>query len=238
MSRDQCRVSGLAIGTSTACYRLLMRGLASLVGLTLLLASAAAAQVPPLVLRTSSLPAATVGKAYYQPLQATGGVAPRRWQVSRGKLPPGLALDVSGVLSGMPTAAGDYRFTVEVGDSARPPHSTSRDFRISIPPALSIAWTQPPRVENGGISGQLEVRNGSGETLDLTVIVVAINEVGKAFALGYQRFGQRAGWQRIPFASTVPSGYYIVHADAIGEFAPTLAVYHVWLETPGPLTVP
>ena len=216
-----------------------MRGFAAnLVSLALLIAAATAAQTPPLVLHTQSLPAVTIGKAYYQQLHATGGVAPLRWQVTRGKLPPGLSLAASGLLSGIPAAPGDYRFAVTVADSTGPPHSASRGFLITIPPALSIVWTQPPRVENGGISGQLEVRNGSGETLDLTVIIVAINDIGKAFALGYQHYPQPVGAQTIPFGSTLPRGYYIVHADAIAEFAPTLSTYRVWLETPQPLAVP
>lgn len=213
-----------------------MHGFAA--SLALLLATATAAQTTPLAIQTASLPPATVGQAYYQQLQAAGGVAPRRWRIARGKLPPGISLHISGALSGVPAAPGDYRFTVRLTDSARPPHTASRDFLITTPPALSIAWTQPPRVENGSILGQVEVRNASGETLDLTVIIVAVNEVSKAFALGYQHYPQPSGAQMIPFGSTLPHGNYVVHADVIGEFAPTLSIYRVWLETSQPLVVP
>jgi len=50
----------------------------------------------------------------------------------------------------------------------------------------------------------------------MTVIIVAVNEIGKAFALGYQHFNiARNVEQVVPFSTTVPNGRYIVHADAI-----------------------
>lgn len=65
---------------------------------------------------TSTLPAGTVGTAYAQTLQASGGTG-LSWRVSAGTLPQGLTLSVAGAVSGTPAVAGTASFTVEVRDS-------------------------------------------------------------------------------------------------------------------------
>lgn len=69
-----------------------------------------------------SLPNGTVGTPYalYQ-FTATGGMGgPYYWYVSSGhSLPPGLSLSSSGILSGTPTTAGFYPFSVRANDSAK-----------------------------------------------------------------------------------------------------------------------
>jgi hypothetical protein len=56
----------------------------------------------------------------YGPLQfvATGGNGDYVFSVSGGSLPPGLSLSGTGELSGTPSAAGDYSFTVRATDSS------------------------------------------------------------------------------------------------------------------------
>ena len=72
---------------------------------------------PTIAISPATLPAGTVGRAYSQTLTATGGTAPFTFSVSSGVLPPGLTLSSAGVISGTPTAAGAFSFTVEALDS-------------------------------------------------------------------------------------------------------------------------
>src|ERR1035441_9826321 len=81
------------------------------------------ASTPLTIGTTSPLPNATVGVPYSPPsLSATGGTPPYSWTVTSGTLPPGLNLS-SGALSGTPTTANVYTFSLGVADSAS--HSTT-----------------------------------------------------------------------------------------------------------------
>jgi hypothetical protein len=73
---------------------------------------------PPLRVTTSSLAPAVVGKSYVEQLQASGGPEPvYSWSVLSGNLPPGITLNTSGVLSGIPTSSGVFSFVIQVTDS-------------------------------------------------------------------------------------------------------------------------
>ncbi|MGJ7902800.1 autotransporter domain-containing protein, partial [Lysobacter sp. 1R34A] len=64
----------------------------------------------------ATLPNGALATAYSQTLNATsanGGTAPYTFAVSAGALPAGLSLSNAGVLSGTPTAAGSFNFTVQ-----------------------------------------------------------------------------------------------------------------------------
>jgi hypothetical protein len=73
----------------------------------------------------SALPAANVGQAYDAVLSVGGGSAPYHFSLSQGALPPGLSLNpASGSVSGTPTQAGNFPFTITVIDT--PQASTQR----------------------------------------------------------------------------------------------------------------
>jgi len=66
----------------------------------------------------SPVPVATTGTAYVLSLAAAGGVGTFTYSVSNGTLPAGVSLDpATGQISGTPTTAGTYTFTVRVTDA-------------------------------------------------------------------------------------------------------------------------
>lgn len=79
---------------------------------------------------TTSLPAVTPGVPYSQQLQASGGVEPYKWSKVSSKLPAGLRLSKSGLLSGTVRAkkyphGGSFTITVKVTDSTKRTHQTA-----------------------------------------------------------------------------------------------------------------
>jgi len=205
-------------------------------------AGAAAAQETgaPLAITTErTLPKAILSTHYATKLAATGGVPPRTWEVIADKLPPGLNLDpASGAISGTPTALGQFHFAVEVSDSDDPADTRTREFALNVVSALVVEWKKTPAVTADGIEGSVKLVNQTADDFDLTMIVVAVNEVGKAFVLGYQHFifNADSAVPEITFGSALPHGDYIVHADVITEVAEKNAIYRARLQTAAPLT--
>jgi hypothetical protein len=62
------------------------------------------------VVTTTSLPDGTTGTPYSQQLTKTGNAG--TWTLTKGFLPDGVTLSSSGLISGTPTATGDYGITV------------------------------------------------------------------------------------------------------------------------------
>ncbi len=72
----------------------------------------------PLIIATSTLPAAQRGLFYSMTLVAAGGSAPYNWSLVGGSLGPGLNLNSSGTISGIPSSGGSFNFTVRLNDAA------------------------------------------------------------------------------------------------------------------------
>ena len=68
---------------------------------------------------TSKLPAIATGSTTWLGLASAGGAFPYQWSVSSGSLPPGMTFSTiggNGTISGSPTQAGSYTFTVAISD--------------------------------------------------------------------------------------------------------------------------
>ena len=84
---------------------------------------------PPKI-TTANLPDGTVGEPYTEPTLAVTGDAPISWQLANGStLPAGLNLSEEGKISGTPTTANIYKFTVTATNGNG---SDSKEFTLSI----------------------------------------------------------------------------------------------------------
>ncbi len=95
----------------------------------------------PVTVSPGTLPASTVAAAYSQTLTASGGTGPYSFAITAGAVPAGLSLSPSGVLSGTPTAAGSFNFTVTASDSSPfpGPFAGSRAYTLTVgAPTLSL----------------------------------------------------------------------------------------------------
>ena len=110
-------------------------------------------QAPLLTVTTTSLPAGTVGATYTATVAASGGTTPYSWSIVNGSLPGGLTLNAtSGVISGTPTAAATFNFTVQVSDAGDPVQTASKALSITVVPSLTSITVTPanPSILTGG----------------------------------------------------------------------------------------
>lgn len=199
-----------------------------------------AAQIQPLALEGEAMPAQLeVGLEFHILFHAKGGITPYRWSVADGDIPDGLSLTPDGFLSGRPTRPGTFIFTLRVEDSGQPAHTITRPFQVDVIAPLLLEWHESPKVHDNRIDGSVQVSNGSKDPFDLTVIIMAVADNGRATALGYQHFELKSGSTnlQIPFGSTLPYGGYVIHADAIAEIPRRHAILRQRLQTPQPLQI-
>ncbi len=75
------------------------------------------ATCPALSVSPASLPNGTKGSLYSLQLAGSGGTSPYTFQVTLATPPAGITLSASGLLSGTPTATGNFPFTVTATDT-------------------------------------------------------------------------------------------------------------------------
>ena len=112
----------------------------------------AAAGPQPVKITTTSLATARVGAAYSAALTATGGKQPYRWTLAAGALPGGLSLASNGLISGTPTASGNFPVTVSVQDSSSPTGWTDMAV-LSISIAAAPPAPSPVKITTVGLPG-------------------------------------------------------------------------------------
>jgi Flp pilus assembly secretin CpaC len=94
--------------------------------------SISVAAVAPLLAVANSIPNGNIGGPYDAVLTATGGKAPYTWTIAAGALPTGLTLAPStGAITGTPTTAGNFTFTVQVTDSSAPALTAQQQFTLT-----------------------------------------------------------------------------------------------------------
>jgi len=96
----------------------------------------------PAISANATLPQATLGLAYTQTVTVTGGTAPLTWSKTSGAIPDGVTLNAAtGVLSGIPTAANAFTFTIQVTDANGA--TASKTFGLTVNNALALTATSP-----------------------------------------------------------------------------------------------
>ena len=114
--------------------------------------------VTPMVV-PGDLPGARLSEPYDTSLQPAGGLGPYSYAVTAGSLPPGLALQPDGEITGQASADGISSFTVSVTDSENPPATVTQAESITVTGAISKAsptLSTSPNYVNGPIGTVLQ----------------------------------------------------------------------------------
>ncbi len=91
---------------------------------------------------SSNIPVAYLGEIYTASIQVAGGIGPYSVRLASGKLPDGLILNGS-ALSGKPSKAGLYTFTVEASDASLSTKAQAMSLTVADLPPLSLALSLP-----------------------------------------------------------------------------------------------
>jgi len=186
----------------------------------------------------SALPDTYPHSRYSFLFNTQGGGSVLHWRLQRGVLPPGLRLEDNGLLHGEPTRAGEYRFAISVTDNGRQ-RAVQKEFVLRVVEAITVNWKAPAHVNGSRIDGSVEVSNTTVDDVDLTFVVYAIAENGRATAIGYQHLPlpHATAAMELPFGESLPYGAYLVHVDVVGEVALRNRIYRQLLQTPHRLRV-
>jgi Bacterial Ig domain/Putative Ig domain/Immunoglobulin domain/Right handed beta helix region len=162
---------------------------------------------------TTQLAGATLSGAYSATLSASGGTTPYAWSLASGSLPTGLTLSSAGTISGTPTSAGSFPFTVQVTDTAS--HSASANLSVNVGnPVVSVAIASP--ANNATVSGSVTVSGTASDTVSVSSVQVSVDNGAYSNASG------TTNWSYSFNTASLSNGSHTLTAkatDAAGLFA-------------------
>lgn len=125
----------------------------------------------PKISSLSPPPNATNNQRYSHTLRAVAGTAPFDWRVVSNSLPPGLTLaPASGIISGRPTAEGEFGFTVKLTDSRK--GTDKKGFTLKVFPGPPVPRS-PLTLRTNGCGSVAGATNGQWLEVDQSYAVTA-----------------------------------------------------------------
>lgn len=180
-----------------------------------------------------ALPKVLLWERYIARLQASGGTEPYHWRVVDSSLPRTLRLSDEGIISGGLNQAGEFQFTVLVRDNSSPPKQAKQRLVLKTETPLTADWLRKAQVNGQRIDGSITISNHSGRDFDLTFVVLAVNDIRRATAIGYQHFTLKKDTldMEIPFGENLSTGNYAVNVDVVGEEPVSKQIFRARLVT-------
>jgi len=179
-----------------------------------------------------------IGTPYTGSLAATGGAGTLTYSISAGALPTGLTIGAGGAITGTPTAAGTFNFTVLASDAFGDSQTQSYSIKINYPPvtitpaggALPVAFT------GTAYSQSLTAGGGSGAGFIWTVTGLPSDGITATANGGTLLIaGSPTSPANVSFTASVKDGA----GDVIGPFSYTIAVYNpISLPAANPVSLP
>ncbi len=183
---------------------------------------------PTITLSPTTLAAMTVGTSVSQNVTASGGTSSYAYSISAGALPPGLSLSATGALTGTPTAAGPFNFTVTATDSSTGagPYTGSRAYSVTVAPGLPVAGAVSATVAYGSSANTITLNLSGGVSTSVAVASAATH--GTATASGtsitYTPTAGYAGSDAFTYTATNGAGTSSPATVSVTVSAPTLVI--------------
>ena len=143
-------IAGTPTATGSFSFTVQVKDAAGLTATRVLTLSIAPGGPPPLSITTASIPGGTLNTIFSATLIASGGAAPYSWSVIGGTFPPGLLLSGTGAITGTPTTAGQFSFTVKVLDTTSQSATAPLSITILTPGPANTWFVRP----DGGTAAQ------------------------------------------------------------------------------------
>lgn len=185
---------------------------------------------------TGNPPSGVVGTPYSATITANGGTAPLTLSLKTGSLPPGLTFNAAtGLISGTPTATGNYSFVLQATDTSNIPYTVTATEQIAVTAvgaALEVVGGNPPSgVVGSSYSAGLQAAGGTqpytwsvvagalpaGLTLAPTTGLIS----GTPTAAGTSSFTAQA---QDATGATATGSFAITITNASGQTSPTITV--------------
>jgi hypothetical protein len=115
---------------------------------------------PTITLSPTTLPDGSLGGSYSQTITSSGGITPYSYSITTGTLPGGVTLSSGGVISGTPTTAGVYNFTITATDQNTCTGSISYAMNIGGCPSITFLPTTLPSGMVGSAYSQTITASG------------------------------------------------------------------------------
>jgi hypothetical protein len=151
-----------------------------------------------------TLSGGTVNQGYTYQITTSGGQAPVSFSVVSGSLPVGLNLSGTGLISGMPTTAGSYNFTVRATDSCPAgAQNADRIFSLTIQPA-------PVLINVVTTPGSVSVPRGRSSVYSVSYIFTSGREVNVSLnssAADFMVNGETIGTNAAPLTAIISNGH-------------------------------
>ncbi|MDX8450143.1 putative Ig domain-containing protein [Mesorhizobium sp. VK3C] len=184
---------------------------------------------PTITLPATTLADATMGQAYSATLNpATGGTAPYTYAVTGGALPPGVTLSSAGTLSGAPSAAGNFNFTVTATDSSggTGPYTANQSYSLAvtnIPPiANAVSATVP--YGSGGSPITLNITGGTPNSVAVATQATNGTATASGLSINYQPNAGFHGTDSFSYTATNSAGTSAPATVTITVSDPTITV--------------
>ncbi|MFN3019389.1 putative Ig domain-containing protein [Chryseobacterium sp. TY3] len=103
---------------------------------------------------------AVLGSSYAQTIIVAEAQGAANFSITSGALPSGLSLSATGLISGTPTAVGNYNFTVTATDTSG--CTGSHGYSMNVVSAISLSGSQSNVTCHGGNNGTAKVTASGG----------------------------------------------------------------------------